>query len=393
MRAVGTVARGVRAPIIRPGDDLVKIVADSVMNAVENENIILKEKDIVAVTEAIVAKAQGNFATIDDIGLDVRNKLGGEDIGVILPILSRNRFSCILRGISRGAKKIYIQLSYPFDEVGNPLVSIDKLYDMGIYEFSKSYTDREFCELVGEIAHPFTGVNYIELYKEICECECEVILSNNPCEILKYTKNVINADIHSRFRTKKLLEANGAKKVLSLHDILNSSVNGSGYHELYGVLGSNLSTDEKVKLFPRDTKTFVDNLQKELFDRTGVKIECMVYGDGAFKDPVGGIWELADPVVSPAYTSGLDGTPNEIKLKYMADNKIADLTGESAIVAMKKLIKEKGENLVNKAESLGTTPRRITDLVGSLCDLTSGSGDKGTPIVLVTGYFDNYATE
>lgn len=393
MRAVGTVARGVRAPIIRPGDDLVKIVADSVMNAVENENIILKEKDIVAVTEAIVAKAQGNFATIDDIGLDVRNKLGGEDIGVILPILSRNRFSCILRGISRGAKKIYIQLSYPFDEVGNPLVSIDKLYDMGIYEFSKSYTDREFCELVGEIAHPFTGVNYIELYKEICECECEVILSNNPCEILKYTKNVINADIHSRFRTKKLLEANGAKKVLSLHDILNSSVNGSGYHELYGVLGSNLSTAEKVKLFPRDTKTFVDNLQKELFDRTGVKIECMVYGDGAFKDPVGGIWELADPVVSPAYTSGLNGTPNEIKLKYMADNKIADLTGESAIVAMKKLIKEKGDNLVNKAESLGTTPRRITDLVGSLCDLTSGSGDKGTPIVLVTGYFDNYATE
>ena len=264
---------------------------------------------------------------------------------------------------------------------------------MGIYEFSKSYTDREFCELVGEIAHPFTGVNYIELYKEICECECEVILSNNPCEILKYTKNVINADIHSRFRTKKLLEANGAKKVLSLHDILNSSVNGSGYHELYGVLGSNLSTAEKVKLFPRDTKTFVDNLQKELFDRTGVKIECMVYGDGAFKDPVGGIWELADPVVSPAYTSGLNGTPNEIKLKYMADNKIADLTGESAIVAMKKLIKEKGDNLVNKAESLGTTPRRITDLVGSLCDLTSGSGDKGTPIVLVTGYFDNYATE
>ena len=393
MRTVGTVSRGIRAPIIRPGDDLVKIVADSVMTAVENENIKLKDKDIVAVTEAIVAKSQGNFATIDDIGLDVKNKLGGEEIGVILPILSRNRFSCILRGISRGAKKIYIQLSYPFDEVGNPLVSIDKLYDMGIYEFSKSYTDTEFYDLVGEVSHPFTGVNYIELYKEICECECEVILSNNPCEILKYTKNVINADIHSRFRTKKLLEANGAHKVISLHEILNASVNGSGYHDMYGVLGSNLSTEEKVKLFPRDTQEFVDKLQNEFKARTGINIECMVYGDGAFKDPVGGIWELADPVVSPAYTSGLKGTPNEIKLKYMADNKLADLTGEVAVDAMKTLIKEKGENLVNKEESLGTTPRRITDLVGSLCDLTSGSGDKGTPIVLVTGYFDSYATE
>lgn len=393
MRTVGTVARGVRAPIIRPGDDLVSIVADSVMCAVENEHITLKEKDIVAVTEAIVAKAQGNFATIDDIGLDVKNKLGGGTIGVILPILSRNRFSCILRGISRGASKVIIQLSYPFDEVGNPLVSIDKLYDLGIYEFSQSYTDQEFTKLVGDITHPFTGVNYINLYKDICECECEVILSNNPCEILKYTKNVINADIHSRFRTKKLLEANGAEKVISLHDILNASVNGSGYHELYGVLGSNLSTPEKVKLFPRDTQNFVEKLQAEFLKRTGIKIECMVYGDGAFKDPVGGIWELADPVVSPAYTSGLNGTPNEIKLKYMADNKIANLTGTEAVDAMKNLIREKEANLVNKAESLGTTPRRITDLVGSLCDLCSGSGDKGTPIVLVTGYFDNYATE
>lgn len=393
MRTVGTVARGVRAPIIRPGDDLVSIVVDSVLQTVESENIKLKEKDIVAVTEAIVAKSQGNFATIDNIAKDVKSKLGGGTIGVVFPILSRNRFSSILRGISRGADKLVIQLSYPFDEVGNPLVSIDKLYDLGIYEFSKSYTAKEFTDLVQDVTHPFTGVNYIEMYKQICECDCEIILSNNPTEILKYTKKVINADIHSRFRTKKLLEQNGAEVVVSLHEILNKSVDGSGYHEEYGVLGSNLSTDERVKLFPRDTKTFVNNLQKAFKEKTGVTIECMVYGDGAFKDPVGGIWELADPVVSPAYTSGLIGTPNEIKLKYLADNKIANLKGQEAVDAMKKLINEKESNLVNKAESLGTTPRRITDLVGSLCDLTSGSGDKGTPIVLVTGYFDNYATE
>ena len=393
MRTVGTVARGVRAPIIRPGDNLVNIVADCIEATIKNENIKIKEKDIVAVTEAIVAKSQGNFATIDNIAKDVRTKLGGGTIGVVFPILSRNRFSSILRGISRGADKIVIQLSYPFDEVGNPLVSIEKLYDLGIFQFGKSYNAKEFTDLVKDVTHPFTGVNYIEMYKKISECDCEIILSNNPTEILKYTKKVINADIHSRFRTKKLLLANGAEKVISLHEILNKSVDGSGYHEDYGVLGSNLSTDEKVKLFPRDTKTFVNNLQKELYNRLGVKLECMVYGDGAFKDPVGGIWELADPVVSPAYTDGLLGTPNEIKLKYLADNKIANLTGEKAVEAMKKLINEKESNLVNKAESLGTTPRRITDLVGSLCDLTSGSGDKGTPIVLVTGYFDNYATE
>lgn len=393
MRTVGTVARGVRAPIIRPGDNLVNIVADCIETTIKNENIKIKEKDIVAVTEAIVAKSQGNFATIDNIAKDVRTKLGGGTIGVVFPILSRNRFSSILRGISRGADKIVIQLSYPFDEVGNPLVSIEKLYDLGIFQFGKSYTAKEFTDLVKDVTHPFTGVNYIEMYKKISECDCEIILSNDPTEILKYTKKVINADIHSRFRTKKLLLANGAEKVISLHEILNKSVDGSGYHEDYGVLGSNLSTDEKVKLFPRDTKTFVNNLQKELYNRLGVKLECMVYGDGAFKDPVGGIWELADPVVSPAYTDGLLGTPNEIKLKYLADNKIANLTGEKAVEAMKKLINEKESNLVNKAESLGTTPRRITDLVGSLCDLTSGSGDKGTPIVLVTGYFDNYATE
>ena len=299
----------------------------------------------------------------------------------------------MLKGISRGVNKVVIQLSYPFDEVGNPLVSIEKLYDLGVYKFDKAYTADEFTSLVKDVTHPFTGVNYIELYKELCECECEIILSNDPTEILKYTKKVINADIHSRFRTKRLLLANGAEKVISMHDILNESVNGSGYHEQYGILGSNLSTDEKVKLFPRDTVTFVNNLQKALKDKFGVTMECMVYGDGAFKDPVGGIWELADPVVSPAFTDGLKGTPNEIKLKYLADNKIANLTGDAAVNAMKKLITEKSENLVNKAESLGTTPRQITDLVGSLSDLTSGSGDKGTPIVLITGYFDNYSTE
>lgn len=393
MRTVGTVARGIKAPIIRPGDDLVEITVNCINDAVVNENIMLKDKDIVAVTEAIVAKSQGNFATINDIATDVKNKLGGGVIGVVFPILSRNRFSSILKGISRGADKLIIQLSYPFDEVGNPLVSIDKLYDLGVFEFNKTYTASEFTNLVKDVTHPFTGVNYLDLYKSICDCDCEIILSNNPTEILKYTKEVINADIHSRFRTKKLLLKNGAEKVISLHEILNKSVNGSGYHEEFGVLGSNLSTDEKIKLFPRDTKTFVNKLQKALNKKFNVKLECMVYGDGAFKDPVGGIWELADPVVSPAFTDGLIGTPNEVKLKYLADNKIANLTGEKAVKAMKKLILEKESNLVNKAESLGTTPRRITDLVGSLCDLTSGSGDKGTPIVLITGYFDNYASE
>lgn len=393
MRTVGTVSRGIKAPIIRPGDDLVSIVVNSVNDAVVNENIKLKDKDIVAVTEAIVAKAQGNFATLNDIALDVKNKLGKGTVGVVFPILSRNRFSNILKGISRGVDKLVIQLSYPFDEVGNPLVSIDKLYDLGVFQFNKTYTAQEFTDLVKDVTHPFTGVNYLDLYKNICECDCEIILSNDPTEILKYTKKVINADIHSRFRTKKLLINNGAEKVVSLHEILNESINGSGYHEEFGVLGSNLSTDEKIKLFPRDTKTFINNLQKALKQKFGVNLECMVYGDGAFKDPVGGIWELADPVVSPSYTSGLEGTPNEIKLKYLADNKIANLTGKDAVEAMKKLIVKKDKNLKNKSESLGTTPRRITDLVGSLCDLTSGSGDKGTPIVLVTGYFDNYASE
>ena len=393
MRTVGTVSRGIKAPIIRPGDDLVSIVVNSVNDAVVNENIKLKDKDIVAVTEAIVAKAQGNFATLNDIALDVKNKLGKGTVGVVFPILSRNRFSNILKGISRGVDKLVIQLSYPFDEVGNPLVSIDKLYDLGVFQFNKTYTAQEFTDLVKDVTHPFTGVNYLDLYKNICECDCEIILSNDPTEILKYTKKVINADIHSRFRTKKLLINNGAEKVVSLHEILNESINGSGYHEEFGVLGSNLSTDEKIKLFPRDTKTFINNLQKALKQKFGVNLECMVYGDGAFKDPVGGIWELADPVVSPAYTSGLEGTPNELKLKYIADNQIGDLNGEEAVKAMKSLISQKSKDLKNKNESLGTTPRRLTDLLGSLSDLTSGSGDKGTPIVLITGYFDNYADD
>lgn len=393
MKYIGTISHGIKAPIIRPGDDLVEITVNSLKNAVKEANITLKDKDIVAVTEAIVAKSQGNFATVDDIATDVKNKMGGGPIGVIFPILSRNRFANILKGIAKGSDKIILQLSYPFDEVGNPLVSIDKLYELGITNFNKTYTEKQFYNLVGKIEHPFTGMDYIKLYKDICGKNCKIILSNDPTTILKYTKKIITADIHSRFRNKDVLFKNGAEIVLCLHDILNKSVNGSGYNEEFGVLGSNLSTDEKLKLFPRDTKAFIKKLQKRLIEETGVKMECMVYGDGAFKDPVGGIWELADPVVSPAYTDGLIGTPNEIKLKYIADNKIGDLSGEEAITAIKDIINQKSKDLKNKNESLGTTPRRLTDLLGSLSDLTSGSGDKGTPIVLITGYFNNYADD
>ncbi len=393
MKYIGTISHGIKAPIIRPGDDLVEITVNSLKNAVKEANITLKDKDIVAVTEAIVAKSQGNFATVDDIATDVKNKMGGGPIGVIFPILSRNRFANILKGIAKGSDKIILQLSYPFDEVGNPLVSIDKLYELGITNFNKTYTEKQFYNLVGKIEHPFTGMDYIKLYKDICGKNCKIILSNDPTTILKYTKKIITADIHSRFRNKDVLLKNGAEIVLCLHDILNKSVNGSGYNEEFGVLGSNLSTDEKLKLFPRDTKAFIKKLQKRLIEETGVKMECMVYGDGAFKDPVGGIWELADPVVSPAYTDGLIGTPNEIKLKYIADNKIGDLSGEEAITAIKDIINQKSKDLKNKNESLGTTPRRLTDLLGSLSDLTSGSGDKGTPIVLITGYFNNYADD
>lgn len=393
MRTYGTCAYGVRAPIIRPGDDLVKITADSVLAMVEQKNITLKDKDIVAVTEAVVAKSQNNFATIGDITEDVRKKIGGGRVGLIFPILSRNRFIGILEGIANAVDELIIMLSYPFDEVGNPLVSIDKLYDLGISRFDRVFTSEEFYKLVGTIEHPFTGVDYIKTYLDVCKGKAKVILSNDPVDILKYTGKVINADIASRARTKKLLLASGAEKVLSLDEILNEPSDKHGYHELYGVLGSNRSKEGQLKLFPRGGKDFVENLQKELIKRTGKMIECMVYGDGAFKDPVGGIWELADPVVSPAFTPGLLGTPNEIKLKYVADNQIADETGEKAVEDMKKIIKSKSDNLKNQNISLGTTPRRITDLVGSLCDLVSGSGDKGTPIVLITGYFDNFATE
>lgn len=393
MKFIGTVSRGIKAPIIRAGDDLVEITVNSVLNAVKEANIKLKDKDIVAVTEAVVAKSQGNFASVNDISKDVRAKMGSGAVGVVFPILSRNRFSNILKGIAGGCDQIILQLSYPFDEVGNPLVSIDKLYELGITNFNKEFSEEEFYKLVGSVEHPFTGMDYVKLYKEICGNNCKIILSNDPTTILKYTKKIITADIHSRFRNKDLLLKQGAEKVLALHDILNSSVDGSGYNEKYGVLGSNLSTDTTLKLFPRDTQSFVDKLQMRLNEATGVKMECMIYGDGAFKDPVGGIWELADPVVSPAYTSGLEGTPNEIKLKYIADNQIGNLTGEMATAEMKKIISNKSKDLKNKNESLGTTPRRLTDLLGSLSDLTSGSGDKGTPIILITGYFDNYADE
>lgn len=393
MKNIGTVSYGVKAPIIRPGDDLVEITVDSVMKAVKEAKIKLKDRDIVAVTEAIVAKSQGNFATVDDIASDVRSKMGEGTIGVIFPILSRNRFSNILKAIARGCDNLVIQLSYPFDEVGNPLVSIEKLYELGITSFDKVFTDEKFYKLVGKIEHPFTGIDYIDAYKKICGDKCKVILSNDPTTILKYTKKIISADIHSRFRNKNLLLKKGAKKVITLDEILSKPVNGSGYNEKYGVLGSNLSTDEKLKLFPRDTQVFAIKLQKRFKEECGVNIECMVYGDGAFKDPVGGIWELADPVVSPAYTSGLNGTPNEIKLKFVADNQIANLTGKEAEKAIKEIISKKSKDLKNQNISLGTTPRRITDLLGSLADLTSGSGDKGTPIVLITGYFNNYADE
>ena len=393
MRAYGTCAMGVRAPIIRPGDDLVTIVADCVLEAAEQKNVKLKERDIVAVTEAVVAKSQNNFALTSDISDDVRNKMGDGTVGLIFPILSRNRFSEILKGIVDGVDELVIQLSYPFDEVGNPLVSIDKLYDLGITTFDKTFTPEEFYALVGSVEHPFTGMDYIKYYLDICEGKAKVILSNDPLEILKYTKKVVNADIHSRFRTKKLLLANGAEKVLSLSDILCEPSTEHGYHEQYGVLGSNKSKDGNLKLFPRGGQEFVEKLQAEFKKRTGITLECMVYGDGAFKDPVGGIWELADPVVSPAFTSGLVGTPNEIKLKYVADNNIENLKGEEASKEIKEIIKKKEADLKHQNISLGTTPRRITDLVGSLSDLTSGSGDKGTPIVLVTGYFDSYADE
>ena len=391
-RLFGTISRGVRAPIIKSGDDIVKIVTDSVLEASKVEGVSFHDRDVVAMTEAIVARAQGNYASIDDIAFDVKAKLGGQTIGIIFPILSRNRFSVCLKGIAKGAKKIVLMLSYPSDEVGNHLISLDMLDEKGVNPYTDVLTEKEYRELFGHIKHTFTGIDYVEYYRELITgmgAECEIIFANNAKAILNYTKNVLCCDIHSRFRTKRLLKSAGAT-VFGLDEILNASVNGSGYNEEYGLLGSNKSTEDSIKLFPRNCQPLVDAIKENLFKATGKNVEVMVYGDGAFKDPVGKIWELADPVVSPAYTSGLEGTPNELKLKYLADNDFKELKGEELKEAIKKEIAKKDSTVVGQ---MGTTPRRLTDLIGSLCDLTSGSGDKGTPIIWIQGYFDNYTTE
>ena len=395
-RMIGTISRGVRAPIIRSGDNIVDIVVDSVLEASKDGGFEFHDRDIVAMTEAIVARAQGNYATVDNIAKDIRAKFGGETVGVILPILSRNRFAICLRGIAMGAKKIVLQLSYPSDEVGNHLVSLDMLDEKGVNPYTDVLSFEKYRELFGYEKHRFTGIDYVEYYEKLirdCGCDCEIIFANDARAVLNYTKNVLCCDIHSRARSKRLLKAAGAEIVLGLDDILTESIDGSGFNADYGLLGSNKATEDQVKLFPRDCQTVVDAIQKNLYEATGKTIEVMVYGDGAFKDPVGKIWELADPVVSPAYTKGLEGTPNELKLKYLADNDFSDLSGDALKEAIKEKIQEKDDNLVGNMASEGTTPRQLTDLIGSLCDLTSGSGDKGTPIVFIQGYFDNYTTE
>ncbi|CDC60332.1 uncharacterized protein BN660_00586 [Clostridium sp. CAG:448] len=395
-RMVGTVSRGIRAPIIRSGDDLAGIVTESVLAAAKAENFSIENHDIIAVTEAVVARAQNNYATVEDIAADVRKKLGGETIGVVFPILSRNRFAICLRGIAMGAKKIVLQLSYPSDEVGNHLISMDKLDEAGVDPYRDVLTLARYRELFGVNRHPFTGVDYVEYYENLireCGADCEVIFANDVRAILTRTKRVLTCDIHTRARSKRLLQAAGAEVVLGLDDILNAPVNGSGYNAEYGLLGTNKATEDRIKLFPRDCGTFVEDVQKRMLDATGKVVEVMVYGDGAFKDPVGKIWELADPVVSPAYTPGLEGKPNEVKLKYLADNDFALLSGEALRSAIKEYIRHKDADLVGNMVSEGTTPRRLTDLIGSLCDLTSGSGDKGTPIVFIQGYFDNYTSD
>ena len=392
-RFFGTVSRGVRAPIIKSGDDIVKVVTETILNASKAEQVSLRDKDVIAMTEAIVARAQGNYATIDQIACDVKNKFGGETVGIIFPILSRNRFSVCLKGIARGCKKVVVMLSYPSDEVGNHLISYDDLDAKGVNPYTDVLSESKYRELFGFKKHTFTGVDYVEYYRDLITAEgaeCEIVLANNPKSILDYTKNVLCCDIHTRARTKRILKEAGAEKVFGLDDILSSSVDGSGYNENYGLLGSNKATEDSVKLFPRDCQPIVDAIKENLFKATGKKIEVLVYGDGAFKDPVGKIWELADPVVSPAYTDGLNGTPNELKLKYLADNDFADLKGEELKNAIKGKISEKDSSV---AGQMGTTPRRLTDLIGSLCDLTSGSGDKGTPIIWISGYFDNYTDE
>lgn len=392
-RVVGTVVRGLRGPIINTGDSIEQIVVDTVLTASEVEGFTIQDKDIITITESIVARAQGNYATIDHIAKDVQSKFGDDTIGVIFPILSRNRFAINLRGIAKGAKKIVLMLSYPSDEVGNHLVDLDLLDEKGVNPWTDVLTEQQFRELFGHNKHTFTGVDYIDYYKSLVEeygVECEVIFSNNPRTILDYTKSVLTCDIHTRFRTKKILKANGGEKIYSLDNILSESIDSSGYNENYGLLGSNKATEESVKLFPRNCQPVVDQIQEIIKEKTGKMVEVMIYGDGAFKDPVGQIWELADPVVSPAYTAGLEGTPNEVKLKYLADNNFADLKGEELKKAISEFIKNKEGDLVGQMEAQGTTPRRLTDLIGSLSDLTSGSGDKGTPFIYIQGYFDNY---
>lgn len=392
-RYIGTVSRGVRAPIVRDGDDIVDIVVKSVLDAAKYENFNIGHRDIVAVTEAVVARAQGNYASVDNIASDIKNKFGDNEIGVIFPILSRNRFAICLKGIAKGAKKIILLLSYPSDEVGNHLVDLDILDEKGINPWTDVLSEEIYRQLFGYYKHPFTGVDYIEYYKSIVQdagCEVEIVLANDCRAILKHTKHVLCCDVHSRNRTKRLLKNAGAKTIIGLDEILSSPVDGSGYNETYGLLGSNKATEDTVKLFPRDCQSVVDRISQRFLELTGKNVEAMIYGDGAFKDPIGKIWELADPVVSPAYTEGLEGQPNEIKLKYLADNDFSHLRGDELKEAISECIRNKSEDLTGNMASQGTTPRRLTDLIGSLCDLTSGSGDKGTPIVYVQGYFDNY---
>ncbi len=392
-RKVGTISRGIRGPIIREGDNLVDITVNCVLEAAESEGFSLRDKDVIALTESIVARAQGNYASVEDIAADVKAKLGGGTVGVIFPILSRNRFAICLKGIAMGAKKVVLMLSYPSDEVGNALLTYDQLDDAGINPYSDVLTLEKYRELFGENVHEFTGVDYVEYYSSIIReagAEVEVIFANQAKTILNYTDCIINCDIHTRKRTKRILLENGAKVVCGLDDILTASINGSGFNAKYGLLGSNKSTEDKIKLFPQECQDLVENIQSEILKKTGKHVEVMVYGDGAFKDPQGKIWELADPVVSPEFTDGLVGTPNELKLKYLADNDFKNLSGAELKNAISQSIKEKGKNLVGNMASQGTTPRQLTDLIGSLCDLTSGSGDKGTPIILIQGYFDNF---
>ena len=396
-RMLGTVSMGVRAPIIREGDDLVQIVSNCIMDAMKEDSLAPRDRDVLAMTESIVARAQGNYVSVDNIAEDIRTKFGGGTVGVIFPILSRNRFAICLRGIAKGCKKVVLMLSYPSDEVGNHLIDWDVMDKHGVDPYKDVLSEEKYREYFGFVKHPFTGVDYVEYYGDLvkeCGAEVEFVFANDPRAILSYTKNVLNCDIHTRERTKRLLKAAGAERVFGLDEIMNAPINGSGYNERYGLLGSNKSTEEMVKLFPRDCQDLVEGIQAKLLELTGKHIEVMVYGDGAFKDPVGKIWELADPVVSPAYTAGLEGTPNELKMKYLADNDFADLSGEALRDAIKNKILEKdGSSLVGNMAAQGTTPRRLTDLIGSLCDLTSGSGDKGTPIVYIQGYFDNYTND